>query len=258
MTDKNKASKMPAYQLYTYRQRPDLVEAAGALIPTVWPEFMLHDPVADRFWDRLSEDFSDFQFVLCNGEDAIVAVGNSIPVVWDGTPEGLPYSGWDAVLEGGFSNLEQGCSPTALSALSASVAVQTQGQGVSYQVIEGMHFIAAQHGLASLVAPVRPRLKSIYPLIAIERYVAWMRPDGLPFDPWLRVHARLGAEILRIAPDSMTITGTVADWQKWTGIQLPESGVYVIPGALEPVIIDCESDTGRYVEPNVWMHHRVR
>ena len=37
----------------------------------------------------------------------------------------------------------------------------------------------------------------------------------------------------------------------------PESGEYVIPGALQPVLIDRNRDAGRYEDPNVWMRHPV-
>lgn len=37
----------------------------------------------------------------------------------------------------------------------------------------------------------------------------------------------------------------------------PESGHYVVPGALQPVAIDCERDEGCYEDPNVWMRHPV-
>jgi hypothetical protein len=49
----------------------------------------------------------------------------------------------------------------------------------------------------------------------------------------------------------------VAEWEEWTGMAFPESGDYVVPGALVPVQIDRERDEGRYVEPNVWMRHAV-
>jgi hypothetical protein len=38
---------------------------------------------------------------------------------------------------------------------------------------------------------------------------------------------------------------------------LPESGPFVVPGALQPVRIDRERDEGRYEDPNVWMRHPV-
>jgi hypothetical protein len=109
----------------------------------------------------------------------------------------------------------------------------------------------------SLVAPVRPTLKSLHPLTPIERYARWQRSDGEPFDPWLRVHWRMGAKYLKIAPEAAVITGTVAEWEGWTGMSFPESGEYVVPGALQPITIDWEPDTERYEDPNVWMRHRI-
>jgi hypothetical protein len=88
-------------------------------------------------------------------------------------------------------------------------------------------------------------------------YVAWRRPDGLPADAWLRVHERAGGQIARVAPDSMAITGSIAEWRTWTGLDFPVSGPYVLDGALEPVQIDLEADRGEYHDANVWVIHRV-
>jgi hypothetical protein len=120
-----------------------------------------------------------------------------------------------------------------------------------------MRSLAAEHGMNSLVAPVRPTLKSLYPLIPIERYARWQRSDGAPFDPWLRVHWRLGAGYLKAAPEATLITGTRAQWEEWTGMSFPESDEYVVPGALKPVTIDRERDNGPYEDPNIWMRHRI-
>ena len=40
-------------------------------------------------------------------------------------------------------------------------------------------------------------------------------------------------------------------------MRFPESGAYVVPGALQPVVMDLEQNYGVYEEPNVWMHHPV-
>ncbi|MCL5999236.1 MAG: GNAT family N-acetyltransferase [Chloroflexi bacterium] len=242
--------------LYTYDQRPDLIKQVRAFIPKSWPEFMLHDPIAGRLWDRMEGAFPQFQFVLCEDGDRVVAMGNSVPFVWDGTPESLPERGWDAVFEQCLHDHDEGRTPNALSALQAVVAPGNQGKGLSRHLLQGMRQIALRHGLSHFVAPVRPTLKSTYPLTPMERYVTWAQPDGAPFDPWMRTHWRLGAHIVRVAPQSMTISGPVADWEAWTGMHFPESGRYIVPGALNPVEIDCERDEGRYVEPNVWMRHK--
>jgi hypothetical protein len=91
----------------------------------------------------------------------------------------------------------------------------------------------------------------------MERYAAWRRPDGAPFDPWLRAHWRLGARTVRVAPRSMVVTGTVAEWEEWAAMPFPESGEYVVRGALCPVAVDRERDRGIYTEPNVWMRHTL-
>jgi hypothetical protein len=41
------------------------------------------------------------------------------------------------------------------------------------------------------------------------------------------------------------------------GMSFPESGPYVVPGALQPVQMDLERNEGRYEDPNVWMRHPV-
>jgi hypothetical protein len=53
----------------------------------------------------------------------------------------------------------------------------------------------------------------------------------------------------------MTIAGTRAEWEEWTGLTFPEDGEYVVPGALVPVRF--KSGRGVYVEPNVWMRHAL-
>jgi hypothetical protein len=85
--------------------------------------------------------------------------------------------------------------------------------------------------------------------------MAWRRPDGVLFDPWLRTHERLGAEILKVAPESVRVAGTIAEWEQWAEMAFPETRSYVVPGALVPVEIDLERDEGLYLEPNVWMRH---
>ena len=135
------------------------------------------------------------------------------------------------------------------------IAPECRAQGLSSRMIRRMAEIGLDHGLDTLIAPVRATLKHQYPLVPMERYIEWRRPDGTHLDPWLRTHERLGARIAKVAPESMRIPGSVAEWEEWAGMAFPESGSYVVPGALVPVEIDRERDEGLYVEPNVWMVH---
>jgi hypothetical protein len=124
-------------------------------------------------------------------------------------------------------------------------------------MLSAMRDIATRLGLDDLIAPLRPTWKERYPLTPIERYAAWARDDGLPFDPWIRLHVRLGGEILAPEARSLRITGTVAEWEEWTGLPLPESGTFVFPHGLAPLEVDRESDRAEYWEPNVWVRHRI-
>ncbi len=236
-----------------YTERPDLVARLDE-VDDVWPEF-IHHARLNRHWHRLREEFPDFQLVLYDDEsDTILGRGNTIPFRREGSWRELP----DGV-EGVFDQVFEGSrgEPTTLSAVVAVVDPRQQGRGLSRLVIEGMRAVAARYGLEALVAPVRPTWKARYPLTPIERYAEWRRADGQLLDPWLRVHERLGAEILGICPRSLIVEGSVAEWEEWTGMALPDSGRYVVEGALVPVDIDRERDSGSYVEPNVWMRHAV-
>jgi hypothetical protein len=71
----------------------------------------------------------------------------------------------------------------------------------------------------------------------------------------MRVHERLGARTGPSLPRSLLITGTVEEWQLWTGMVFPESGEYVFPEGLSTLAVDREADLGTYWEPNVWMIH---
>ena len=239
--------------LSTAAERPDLFHRSEIVLG---PEFLLHNDVANRHWDKLASVFAPFQLLLYDEEaDAMVGKGFTIPFAWDGGPEALPDEGFEAVLEAGVALQERGGKPTALSALAAVIDPEYQGHGLSKLLLRGMRSLAARHGLMAVVAPVRPTLKARYPLTPLERYACWRRKDGSAFDPWIRVHERLGGEIARIAARSFTVEGTVGQWEEWTGLAFPESGEYVVDGALVPVTIDCEADLGRYVEPNLWMRH---
>ena len=76
-------------------------------------------------------------------------------------------------------------------------------------------------------------------------------------DSWLRVHERFGGKIIKVCSKAMDIRGSIQDWKNWTGLDFPKSGSYNIDGALKPVEIDLENDEGIYIEPNVWVEHKI-
>lgn len=238
--------------LATMVERPELAEPAWERTQDTLPEYNGHGDVLNEYWPRLTEELPEFQFHLVGEGDEILARARAIPLRWDGTLEDLP-KGIDGALTRGFE------TPGAdvLCALIVMIPKELQGRGLSAAALRAMAGLARSHGFAGLIAPVRPNRKEHYPLVPIERYATWRRPDGTFFDPWMRVHQRLGATVLRPEPESMRITGTVAEWEEWTGMPFPDSGEYWFPGGLATLDVDRHADVGAYWEPNVWMHHRL-
>jgi hypothetical protein len=251
----HRAADEASFEVTTLERKPELAEQVGRLAEEGWPTFLLHGDT--KHWDRLFDDFAEYQILFLEPSGSLIAVGHTVPFVWDGTPQDLPTT-MSELLERALRAHRERSTPNTLSALAAIVAASHQRRGLSAEILRAMRSLAEERGMHSLVAPVRPTLKSSYPLTPFERYAGWKRNDGAPFDPWLRVHYRLGAEFLKVAPATVTVTGSVSDWEEWTGMSFPESGEYVVPGALQPLRIDREQNVGHYEDPNVWMLHRLK
>ena len=132
--------------------------------------------------------------------------------------------------------------PDALGALQITVHRDRQGSRLQRVMVNAMRANAAAHGFRAVIACVRPTDKARYPLIPIEAYASWTRDDGLPFDPWIRLHVRLGGRLARRHRASMRIEGTVADWREWTGLDFPGPASTCPTGAAAPVAIDLAAD----------------
>lgn len=239
---------------FTAAERPDLWESVRAeqRFRDLWPEYNHHGNLTPRYFGQLVPRFAHLQILFVDERsEQVVARGRTIPFGWDGTLGDLP-SGIDSVGLRGVEHLGQ---PNTLSALAAEVAVDHQGLGLSGLLVQAMTGVARQAGLTSLVAPIRPSWKDRYPLITIDSYASWKRSDGLAFDPWLRLHNRLGGRVLRSEPRSMQISGSVTEWEAWTNMAFPDDGTYVFPGGLAPLAVS--GGVGSYWEPNIWILHDV-
>jgi GNAT superfamily N-acetyltransferase len=238
-------------KVHRYADRPDLLAIRWeTLAQPAFPEYLNHNVPGNKHWGSLYDAFPDFQLALVDG-DELVAELHSVPTAWDGSESDRP-AGWDDAFLRAF---ESGRPADVLCALAIAVRGERRSEGLAARMLEEMRGAARRAGLRELIAPVRPTLKSRYPLTPIEEYMTWRRADGAHFDPWIRVHERIGGEILAPAPASMTIEAPVAEWEGWTGMSLPADGDYVLPEMLAPLHV--RDEVGRHVEPNVWLRHRL-
>lgn len=243
---------MVGLQVFSLIERPDLVDAFWS-VPGDWPEFMLHDPVADLFYGRAVEQFPDLHLLAVDGGDVVGRL-HAVPVPWSGL-HGLSARGWDWALS--VAQQVHAGDRAAVSLIEARITPSRRGQGLSQQLLAAARSRFAAVGTRDLVGPVRPTGKASEPATPAVEYAGRIRSDGLPVDPWLRVHARLGGRMVRVAPLSMTIPGTLAQWRDWTGLPFNTDGAVQVAGGLSPVHVDVAQDHAVYVEANVWVHHQL-
>lgn len=238
----------------TFNQRPDLFDQQEQICGRAFPEFLYYSDTAAAFWEKMISFHDAFQFMLLS-QDQVAAVINCLPLDLDMPLGALPDNAFDWAFEKSIKDYEDGKKPNAAVGVQIVVSEAYQGMGVSGTAVAALKKACSRKGLEKIVIPVRPTLKSRYPLQSMEDYICWKRDDGLPFDPWLRVHVQCKAGIVKVCGHAVEIKGTVAQWEKWTKMVFPQSGEYVVDGALCPVSIDREQDLGRYVEPNVWVSY---
>jgi GNAT superfamily N-acetyltransferase len=236
-------------------ERPDLIDRVYE-VDFTWPDFMAKDPVANALYWQVAGAFPHLCAVATDASGAVVATARALAFALGLPGRGdLPDGGLDRVTIWAFDDRLEGHPPDIASAVEIVIATAHQGRGLSRRMLAAMRDAARDAGLPRLVAPVRPNGKHRYPHLPMNKYITMTRADGWPEDPWLRVHVRAGGRILRVAPASMVMVGSVAQWRAWTGLPFDRTGDVIVPGALNPVHCDLEHDHAVYVEPNVWVEH---
>ncbi|MFI5931999.1 N-acetyltransferase [Actinoplanes sp. NPDC051494] len=235
--------------------RTELVEQLDGL----WPAFVTKDPTGAFFYRHYQDFWPEFTLLAVDGATGRVAAkAHSVPLSFTGDiGEGLPENGWDWAIRTAALDRLAGTGPTVVSALEITVRPDLRGRGLSGRMLAALRDNAARLGFADLIAPVRPTGKPAQSTRPIDDYAYETRADGLPADPWLRVHVRAGGRIVNVAHSSMVAAGSLEQWRSWTGLPFDRTGPVAVPGALTPVHCDVEQDHAVYVEPNVWVHHRA-
>lgn len=241
----------------TRAERPEFGSDIWGM-PDSWPAFMDHDPVGSSLYSVATAAYPELTVVATDDDGSVIAHGQATAFRLDreGRRE-LPDTGWDQVLIWVNSDLRDGVEPDVASALEISVHRDWQGRGMSSLILTAMRDAARARGFDTLLAPVRPSGKHLEPATPMSEYAYRTRADGLPEDPWLRIHVRAGGVIEKIAPASMVVGSSLTNWREWTRLPFDEDGPVQVPYALTLVHSALADDYAVYVEPNVWMRHRL-
>lgn len=237
----------------TLNARPELLHDL-LVMENTWPEFIRQDPIGGLYYNAdVLLQLADYILLALDVDGEIVAKAHSIPFqLPPGSP--LPADGWDGVIRRGLHCLLTGTTPNSVSALEIAVRSDAQGRGLSARALAALRANARRLGFSQLLAPVRPNGRRD-PDEDMHTYARRTRQDGLPFDPWLRVHVRAGGTIEAVAQRSMVVAGTLTEWRAWTNLPFDTSGPVHVPYALAPVHCDAERGLATYVEPNIWVRH---
>ncbi|MEO8888404.1 MAG: N-acetyltransferase [Jatrophihabitantaceae bacterium] len=244
-------------QITTRAERPEFGSAIWDM-PDSWPAFMDHDPIASSMYSVVTAPYPELTVVATDFAGTVVAHGQATAfrLHMNGRGE-LPDTGWDQVLIWASSDLRNGIEPDTASALEISIHPNWQSRGMSARILAALQAAAKARGFDTLLAPVRPSNKHVEPATPMAEYAFRTRADSLPLDPWLRTHVRAGGVIEKVAPASMVVGSSLAKWREWTGLPFDTEGLVHVPHALTPVHCAPSQDYAVYVEPNVWVRHRL-
>jgi len=217
-------------------ERPELAPEALAMLDRGWPPFIwqARGPEGRPGIARVLEQFPETQLVFVE-DGAVRVVCNAVVLGFDGPGEELPPEGWDWAVARAFS--EQDGPGGVLCALAVTVEPGARGRGLSRAALRALLALAARLQLSRLVVPVRP--PTLRPEQSVDDLL--QRPAD---DPWLRTHLGLGGRIVQPCRRSMTLSAPLSAWERWGPA-----------GRIAPLSRD--GQTGVYVEPNVWVEHRV-
>jgi len=232
--------------------------AVQQIFDVAWSPTLMIPSVSSHLIPRLFTDLSTFVLVAVT-DNPIEPLGYAaaIPFVGPDDLHDLPDGGYDEVFTLAVQDFDAGRTPTMLAGLAIAVMPKHRGRGVSEALAKALCNLTHSHRFPHLVVPVRPAHKAAEPFTSMEEYAYRTRQDGAPADPWIRLHWRLGASIVRVCPSSMTMHGTIAVWEKATGMSFPKTGLYAIPDGLAPLWVDCERGDAVLIEPNVWMDYVI-
>jgi hypothetical protein len=249
---------MPASLVIRSRaDAPHLKKAASAIEQAAWSNlgFLNYTRAHYEYYSELLDAYPEFQLCLVDEDTGYpVAVANSVPFACT-DPGDLPHEGWDWVVETAARTKQNKQPANMLGALAVSVSVLHRSKGYARVMIRSLLDLAKSKRLDGVVVPVRPTGKAQHPWVPIADYLSWTDDRGRPYDPWIRSHLSAGGRIVGPCERSMVVHEPVAFWENWSSRRFEESGAYALEGAIAPVRIDLERQTGTYEEPNVWVSY---
>lgn len=187
----------------------------------------------------------------------MAATIDGCPMHWDGDPGTLPPGGWTEMVQRAHlfrAGRGDQSEPSWVGAIGTSVLPEYAGLGLARQLLQGLKAEVVARGYEGMAAPVRPVLRPYTPWTTLREYASLRLPDGRHFDPWVRIHESLGAQIEAVADASARFRGSRQQWEEWLDVKLPDNGRFALPGTIGP--LQMRDGAGELREESLWLIHR--
>lgn len=235
----------------------DLKSQYYKAISNAFPKIISESKVIKKYWTKLERYFPEFQQFLIAPNDKLIGFINTIPLNFQEPLDDLPDQGWDWMIEKGIRDFESNIKANYLGGLQVIVLKEYQKHGHSKEILNLAKSMTKIHKFRNLIIPIRPTKKHEFPRMSMTNYLGHKENNKI-YDPWIRTHLNAGAKLIKICEQSMTMKGNIKFWENILDRKIFESGKYELNGALDLISIDLESNTGQYVEPNIWIKYNIQ
>jgi hypothetical protein len=193
-------------------------------------------------------------------ESQLIGHGIATRIEWSGNASDLPM-GWQGSVREAFQNSAgQRRRCNTLVGLFVKVEDEYRGHQWAERILRDMKRIGQSSGMTSLIIPLRlpSHYEREYAEVSIEQLANLRRDDGQYFDHWLRLHVRLGAEIIGCSSRSHQHAMNLDDFvRQFECPELGQTGYHLVARNDEwyRAFVDLERDVAFINQGCVWVRH---
>jgi hypothetical protein len=218
---------------------------------------------------RLGPNVDDkiaMDWVLIVGQEPdrgdLFAHGITTQIYWTGNPAHLPR-GWHGAVRRSYEHaFVEKVSPNTLVGLFINVEPGHRSEGWGGHIALEMKNLASRLGLTYIVFPLRlpTRYQREYVRMPVDQFAKLTRADGQSLDHWLRLHVRLGAQIIGHCDTSHQHAMHLQDFYSQFGAEkVTATGYHLVQRGDEwfDAFVDVEREFVLINEPCIWVQHTV-
>ena len=225
-----------------------------AAVLDAFPAIILNSESIFQKWEKIEKYFPSYQLFAFHNNGTLIGFANTIPFQWNQNKNDLPNDGWDWMVNKGIKDFESNNKTNSLGGLQIVVTKEYLGKGYSKVLISKAKELKEEKKYKNLFIPIRPTLKQNYAQMPMNEYIEFKKDEKI-YDPWIRTHLKCGASIIKVCENSMNVQGNIQFWENIYQNKIDQSGDLIIDGALHPVKIDIQNNSGEYREPNIWISY---